>query len=127
MAELQQLLFPWRTSYFVTPPRTRPLTKTQDLHNLIITKAFRIRLTMYKFDVLKSLGGSCYSVNMSLPVASRGAMTITEYSHVDLFSQDSYQTCEVWCRSDIACLSYNNFLFLGEASKFGRPPRHALQ
>ncbi len=50
-------------------------------------------------------------------------MTITEYSHVDLFGQESYQTCEVWGRSDIVWLSYNNFLFLGEASKFGRPPR----
>ncbi len=33
-AELQQLLFPWRDIEFVTPPWTRPLTKTQDLHNL---------------------------------------------------------------------------------------------
>ncbi len=36
--------------------------------------------------------------------------------------QDSYQTCEVWGRSDIVCLSYNNFLFHGETSKFVRLP-----
>ncbi len=50
-------------------------------------------------------------------------MTITEYGHVDLFRSGVYQTCEVWCRSDIACLSYNNFLFHGETSKFDRTPR----
>ncbi len=34
MAELQQLLFPWRDIVFCHAARTRPLTKTQDLHNL---------------------------------------------------------------------------------------------
>ncbi len=50
-------------------------------------------------------------------------MTITEYGHLDLFKSGFYQTCEVWCRSDIACLRYNNFLFHGETSKFDRTPR----
>jgi len=34
MTELQQLLFPWRDIKLLTAPWTRPLTKTQDLHNL---------------------------------------------------------------------------------------------
>ncbi len=32
-------------------------------------------------------------------------MIISEYWPLDVFSQDSYQTCEVWCRLDFACLS----------------------
>ncbi len=38
MAELQQLLFPWRDIEFVRPPWTRPLTKTQDLNNLTLQR-----------------------------------------------------------------------------------------
>ena len=37
--------------------------------------------------------------------------------------QNAYQKCEVWGRLDIPCLSYLNFLFHGETSKFVRPPR----
>ncbi len=38
MAELQQLLFPWRDIEFVRPPWIRPLTKTQDLNNLTLQR-----------------------------------------------------------------------------------------
>ncbi len=38
MAELQQLLFPWRDIEFVRPPWTCPLTKTQDLNNLTLQR-----------------------------------------------------------------------------------------
>ncbi len=38
MAELQQLVFPWRDIEFVRPPWTRPLTKTQDLNNLTLQR-----------------------------------------------------------------------------------------
>ncbi len=50
-------------------------------------------------------------------------MTIAEYGHVDLSGQESYQTYQVWGRSDIVWLSYYNFLFHGESSKFVRLPR----
>ncbi len=38
MAELQQLLFPWRDIEFVRTPWTCPLTKTQDLNNLTLQR-----------------------------------------------------------------------------------------
>ncbi len=60
----------------------------------------------YAFQVINT-GGICqshlYLPNFLLPAG--GAMTITEYWPLDVFSHDSYQKCEVWCRLDIACLS----------------------
>uniref|UniRef100_A0A673NHA2 Homeobox containing 1 n=1 Tax=Sinocyclocheilus rhinocerous TaxID=307959 RepID=A0A673NHA2_9TELE len=53
---------------------------------------------------------------------SGGVMTITEYGHGHVFRTGSFQTCEIWGRSEIVCLNYNNFLFHGETSKFVRPP-----
>ncbi len=50
-------------------------------------------------------------------------MTITECGHVDLFKSGLLLICEVWGRSDIVWLSYNNFLFNGETSNFARPPQ----
>ncbi len=61
MAELQQLLFPWRDIEFVRPPWTRPLTKTQDLNNLTLQRPLT-RLAKYNIDVIKSLGGVRYRV-----------------------------------------------------------------
>ncbi len=41
---------------------------------------------MYNVDVLKSLGVVCYSVkHVTSCLPAGGAMTITEYSDVDLF------------------------------------------
>ncbi|KAF7378525.1 hypothetical protein HZH68_017186 [Vespula germanica] len=36
--------------------------------------------------------------------------------------QDSYQTCEVWGRLNILCLSYNNFSCCGKTSNFVMAP-----
>ncbi len=59
--------------------------------------------------------------NMTYPVANRWCYY---YNRIMGFRcvQDSYQTCEVWGRSYIVCLSYNKFLFYGKTSKFVRLP-----
>ncbi len=50
-------------------------------------------------------------------------MTIAEYGHVDLFRSGVLSNISSWGRSDIVWLSYYNFLFHGESSKFVRLPR----
>ncbi len=60
---------------------------------------------------------------MPLLLSAGGAMTITECGHVNLFRSGHLLTCEVWGRSDIVWLSYNNFLFHGETSNFARLPQ----
>ncbi len=49
------------TSNFVTPPGTRPLAKTQDLHNLTSQRPLD-DTDQYNFHVIKSLGGVRYRV-----------------------------------------------------------------
>ncbi len=70
MAELQQLVFPWRYIELVTPPWTRPSTKTQDLHNLISQRPL-YRLNKYNFHIMKSLGGLRYRVKHATSCVSR--------------------------------------------------------
>ncbi len=59
----------------------------------------------------------------TFPVASRWR---SNYNEIFVFRcvqvLDSYRTCEVWGRSDIVWLSYNNFYSHGETSKFVMPP-----
>ncbi len=50
-------------------------------------------------------------------------MIILEYCCLDVFRPGLLSTCEVWGRSDIVWLSYNNFYSLGETSYFVTPPR----
>ncbi len=59
---------------------------------------------------------------LGVPAATVGGTGTPWHTRGYAPDQESYQTCEVWCRSDIACLSYNNFLFHGETSKFERTP-----
>ncbi len=49
-------------------------------------------------------------------------MSITKHWHRDVFRPWSYQTCEVWDRSDILWLSNNNLYSHGETSNFVTPP-----
>ncbi len=50
--------------------------------------------------------------------------TPTSETHIHMCSGlDSYRTCEVWGRSNILWLSYNNFYSHGETSKSVMPPR----
>ncbi len=50
--------------------------------------------------------------------------TPTSETHIQMCSGlDSYRTCEVWGRSNIVWLSYNNIYSHGETSKFERTPR----
>ncbi len=55
---------------------------------------------------------------MSLLLPAGGAITITEYGHCrSLHIRSLIKHVKFGARSDIACLSYNNFLFHGETSK----------
>ncbi len=71
MAELQQLLFPWRDIEICDAAKDTPISENSSSSQFNITKAFRLNWPKYYVDVIKSLGGVSYRVNMSLPVASR--------------------------------------------------------
>ncbi len=61
MAELQQLVFPWRDIVFCHDATDTPFNENSRSSQFNITKAFRLE-TKYNVDVLKSLGVVCYSV-----------------------------------------------------------------
>ncbi len=71
MAELQQLLFPWRDIEICDAAKDTPISENSSSSQFNITKAFGLNWPKYYVDVIKSLGGVSYRVNMSLPVASR--------------------------------------------------------
>ncbi len=54
------------TSLFCHAATDTPFNENSRSSQFNITKAFRLGLTIYNVDVLKSLGVVCYSVNMSL-------------------------------------------------------------
>ncbi len=125
-------LYGWVTTTFIPMARHRnlwcrqghALNENSRSSQFNITKAFRLDWPKYYVYVIKSLGGVSYRVKQChflLPAG--GAMTITEYGHLDLFRSGFLSNMWSWCRSDIACLRYNNFLFHGETSKFDRTPR----
>ncbi len=113
------------TSNFVTP-QGHAFSETQDLHNLTSQRPLD-DTDQIIFMSLISRRSSLQSKTCHFLLPAGGAMTIAEYGHVDLSGQESYQTYQVWGRSDIVWLSYYNFLFHGESSKFVSCHGHALQ
>ncbi len=103
------------TSKFDRTPRTRPSHENSRSSQFNITKAFRLDWTKYYVDVIKFVGGVSYRLKHVTSCCQQVVLLpITEYGHVDLFISGVLSNMWSWCRSDIACLSYNNFLFHGE-------------
>ncbi len=62
MAELQQLLFPWRDIEICDATMDTPISEISSSLQFNITKAFRLDWPIYYVDVIKSLGGVSYRV-----------------------------------------------------------------
>ncbi len=62
MAELQQLLFPWRDIEICDAAKDTPFNENSRSSQFNITKAFRLDWPKYYVDVIKSLGGVSYRV-----------------------------------------------------------------
>ncbi len=62
MAELQQLLFPWRDIEICDAAMDTPFNENSRSSQFNITKAFGLNWPKYYVDVIKSLGGVIYRV-----------------------------------------------------------------
>ncbi len=62
MAELQQLLFPWRDIEICDASMDTPFNENSSSSQFNITKAFSLDWPKYYVDVIKSLGGVIYRV-----------------------------------------------------------------
>ncbi len=62
MAELQQLVFPWRDIELCHATMDTPFNENSRSSQFNIAKAFTIRLNKYNFHIMKSLGGLRYRV-----------------------------------------------------------------
>ncbi len=62
MAELQQLLFPWRDIEICDAAMDTPFNENSRSPQFNITKAFRLNWPKYYVDVIKSVGGVSYRV-----------------------------------------------------------------
>ncbi len=62
MAELQQLVFPWRDIEICDAAKDTPISENTSSSQFNITKAFRLNWPKYYVDVIKSLGGVSYRV-----------------------------------------------------------------
>ncbi len=62
MAELQQLVFPWRDIEICDAAKDMPFNKNSRSSQFNITKAFRLDWPKYYVDVIKFVGGVSYRV-----------------------------------------------------------------
>ncbi len=62
MAELKQLLFPWRDIEICDAAKDTPFNENSSSSQFNFTKAFRLNWPKYYVDVIKSLGGVSYRV-----------------------------------------------------------------
>ena len=85
----------------------------------------KVNVEKYAFNVLNISGiyQSISHICANLTVASRWRYHYNGILNIQMCSgQDSYQTCEVWGRLNILCLSYNNFSCRGKTSNFVMAP-----
>ncbi len=62
MAELKQVLFPWRDIEICDAAMDTPFNENSRSSQFNITKAFRLNWPIYYVDVIKTLGGVSYRV-----------------------------------------------------------------